>query len=335
MDEAKAAMLQGRLGPSRSQTLTQYLSGWLETVRPTIKPRTHESYALNARRILPHLGRVRLDALTPAQVQDCYNQLLASGLSPRSVQQAHALLHKALADAMRLDLVPRNVAGAVNVPRPRRREMQTLTAEQLQLLFEVTRDDRFGALWVLLGTAGLRLGEALGLKWSDIEFSRRTLLVRRAVQRQKGGVGLVFVEPKTARSRRTIQLSTLAADALKRHQERQTFERKTAAEAWHDHDLVFCTHAGNPLEIARIHDNFKPSLARTGLPNIRVHDLRHTAATLMLEQGVHPKVVQEMLGHSSIALTLDTYSHVAPTMHRDAVNRIDALFKNSTRAATS
>jgi integrase len=181
---------------------------------------------------------------------------------------------------------------------------------------------------VLLATSGLRIGEALGLKWSDIDFGSRTLMVRRSLQRQEDG-GLVFVQPKTRQSRRTVQLSSVAATALQEQRERQTFQRKTMATEWQENNLVFCTSLGTPLDRGRIHYNWAVALKKAELPRIRLHDLRHTAATLMLRQGVHPKVVQEMLGHSSISITLDIYSHVAPTMHRDAADRVDALFTRS------
>ncbi len=157
LNEARSALLQGRLTASRGQILKVYLDGWLGTVRHSIKPRTYEVYALNVRRIGAYLGHIRLDMLAPAHVQDCYNALLVDGLAPRTVHQAHMVLHKALADAIRVDLVARNVTEGVSVPRPDHKEMETLSSEQLSLLFGATRSDRFGALWMLLGTTGLRI----------------------------------------------------------------------------------------------------------------------------------------------------------------------------------
>lgn len=322
--EAQIALAQGRLVASPGQTVAQYLAGWLGTVRHSLKPRTHEVYSLNVNRVAPHVGRVRLDMLQPAHVQDCYNALLAGGLSARTVQQAHMVLHKALADAVRMDLVARNASEGASVPRPTHREMRTLTSDQLTLLFDATRGDRFSSLWVLLSTTGLRVGEALGLQWGDVDLRARTLVVRRALQRQRDG-GLVFVEPKTHQSRRTVQLGGLSCAALQEQHERQAFEQRTAAAEWQDRDLVFCTAFGTPLDRGRIHLNWVAALRKSGLPQVRVHDLRHTAATIMLTEGVHPKVVQEMLGHSSISVTLDIYSHVAPTMHREAVDRLDVV----------
>lgn len=239
-------------------------------------------------------------------------------------QRAHRLRQR-MADEFRQQLtVVRNATEGASVPRPVRREMETLSCEQLSQLFEATRSDRFAALWVLLGTSGLRIGEALGLTWGDIDLPARTLIVRRAPQRHEDD-GLVFVEPKSKQSRRTVQLSSLACAALREHRERQAFERKTADAEWHDHNLVFCTAFGTPPDRGRIHLNWTPALKKAGLPRIRLHDLCHTAATLMLQEGVHPKVVQEMLGHSSISVTLDIYSHVAPTLHREAADCMDSI----------
>jgi integrase len=317
--EKLAELQQGTLSAKQSVTLATYLPA-----RLAIKPLTYETYDLNMRRVLPHLGHLRLDELRPGHVQDCYNALLDGGLSARSVKQAHLVLHKALKDAMKLELVQRNVTEAATAPRPRSRERPYLTPEELNTLFETTYSDRFHALWVLLGTTGLRIGEALGLKWSDLDLSKRTLVVRRALQRQTGA-GLVFVEPKSASSRRRVELMNTAREALQEHRERQAFERKAAGRAWQEHCLVFPSKVGTPLEQGRVHKQFKCSLEKAALPNIRIHDLRHTAASIMLEQGVHIRVVQEMLGHSSFALTATTYSHVSVTMQREAVDRVDAL----------
>jgi integrase len=259
-----------------------------------------------------------------AHVQDCYNALLASGLAPRTVKQAHMVLHKALGDAVRLDLVTRNAAHGATLPRVVQREMATLTGEQVKLLHGETQGDRFHALWVLLSMEGLRIGEALGLRWSDVNLTDRVLHVRRALQRQQGN-GLTFVEPKTERGKRSFQMTQATCAALREHKERQAFERKTAGEFWQHDDLVFCTAFGTPLDRGRIHLNFQSALRKAGLPRVRIHDLRHTAATLMREQGVDIEVVQRKLGHSSISVTVDVYGHVSDKRYRDAADRMDEL----------
>ncbi|TAK36118.1 MAG: site-specific integrase [Chloroflexota bacterium] len=317
---------RGLLVAGPSQTLAQYLNGWLEdSARQTIRPSTYECYALGIRRLAPHIGSLRLSALSPAHVQTCYSALLDSGLSRRSVELTHAVLHRALRQAMKWGLIGRNPTDAVSVPRPIRKEMRTLTAEQVQKLFEFTAEHRLHALWVLMATTGLRLGEATALRWEDIDLKTNRLIVQRALQKQKGK-GLVFVEPKTERSRRTIHIAAGTVVVLRQHRARQVEERLKAGALWEDKDLAFCTETGAPLTQDMARSPFQTALRRAGLPSIRLHDLRHTAATLLLAQGVHPKVVQEMLGHSTITLTLDTYSHVIPALHAEAAAHMDRLF---------
>jgi integrase len=221
-------------------------------------------------------------------------------------------------------LVVWNASDGTTPPVPPQREMATLSGVQLNKLFATTRADRFHALWVVLSVEALRVGEALGLKWGDVDFSSRQLKIKRALQCQQGA-GLVFVEPKTTRGRRDIQISDSTCAALQAHRERQVFERKGAQEAWHEHDLIFCTAFGTPLDRGRIHLNWSAALKNAGLPRVRVHDLRHTAATLMREEGVDIEVVQRRLGHSSISVTLDVYGHVGEVRQRDAANRMDAM----------
>jgi integrase len=209
--------------------------------------------------------------------------------------------------------------------------MRTLTASQVITLFETARDDPLYALWVVLATTGLRLGEALGLRWDDIDLDAGTLRVQRALQRQSGK-GLVFVDPKTATSRRTVDLTAIAIQALRGHRTRWIERRLLLGEKWRGTDVVFVSDVGSPLDPTGMAERLARQLVRANLPRIRVHDLRHTAATLALQQGVHPKVVQEMLGHSSITLTLGTYSHVLPPMRREAAERLNALFSAASQA---
>lgn len=331
LQAAMAARYEGRLSADRSQKVAEYLAGWLETKRPGIKPRTAENYDLNVERLVEHLGSIRLDALAPAHIQQCYTDL-SRRLSPYSVRQAHRVLHSALDQAVLWNLVPRNAVDAVIAPRPPRDEMTILTLEQLMTLFEGTRDDRFHSLWVLLGTTGLRIAEALGLKWSDIDWDRKRLVVRRTAQRQQQN-GLVFVDTKTTGSRRTVELPDEAIQVLRDQQTRQLWTKRKSGETWLDNDLVFSTKYGKPLDRGRIFVNFKSALKKAGLPDMRVHDLRHTAASIMLHELQLPvKLVSEMLGHTNITTTLATYGHLMPTMHRDAADRIDALFARSRSA---
>ncbi|MGH7869593.1 MAG: site-specific integrase, partial [Candidatus Dormibacteraceae bacterium] len=224
------------------------------------------------------------------------------------------------------ELMGRNQTDAVSVQRPGRTEMQTLSGEELRVLFATSAEDRFHALWVLLGTTGMRIGEALGLRWSDIDLETGRLEVRRALQFQQNN-GLVFVEPKSSRSRRTLHLAAGTVEKLHRHQIIQSREREFAGPEWQEQGLVFPNLKGRPLGHSTVSASFAGALKTAGAKRIRIHDLRHTAATLLLKSGVHPKVVQEFLGHSSISLTLDTYSHVVPSLHEEIAIHMQAVLE--------
>jgi integrase len=203
--------------------------------------------------------------------------------------------------------------------------MRTLSDGQLRLLFEETRSSRLHALWVLLATTGLRLGEALGLTWPDVDVERGSLTVRRALQRlPKRLGGVVLVEPKTDRSRRTVHLAPGTVAVLAEHRARQANDRLAPRERF-----VFTGITGRPLDGSVVNHQFHRALSHAGLPNVRVHDLRHTAATHLLTRGVHPKIVQDLLGHSTISLTLDTYSHVSPALHAQVADHMEVLFNRS------
>ena len=199
--------------------------------------------------------------------------------------------------------------------------MTALSTDQLIVLLAATRNDRLHVLWVLLATAGLRVGEALGLKWEDLDLDARRLAVKRALQHRRG-VGLVFVEPKTPRSRRAVPLTSIAVEALRDHHDRQMGHPLP----WEDSGLVFTNFSGRPMQPNTANSELKRALTGAGLPQIRVHDLRNTTATVLLETGTHPKVVQDLLGHKTVVTTLDTYSHVLPALHGDAISRLEALF---------
>ncbi len=327
MTELLRAQQLGRLLAEPSQTVSHYLNHWLEDqIRLKVRPSTYESYALNVRRLTPYIGQVRLDRLKPSHIQRCYKDLLETGLSARSVDQAHRVLRAALRQAVKWELLIKTPTAAATPPRASRREMQPLTPKQVHALFTSTTEDSLHALWVLLCTTGLRIGEATGLEWRHLDFSAGTLTVQQAIQQQQGK-GLVIIEPKTGRSRRTVHLATGTIAALRVHQDRQKLTRRAADKPWGETGLVFCTRTGLPLAPSNIRRSLHTALAHADLPLIRVHDLRHTAATYLLSIGTHPKKVQELLGHSSIMLTMDTYSHVLPAMHQEIANRMDRLFE--------
>lgn len=307
------------------QTVSEFLGSWLQhAIKESVRPRTFESYELNVRRLLPHIGKLRLAALTPDAIQAAYAALLRAGLARRTVEQAHTVLHTALRYAVRTRRLAYNPADAVVAPRPDRAEMQILDVQQVQRLFETSADDRLHALWVLLSTCGLRLGEASGLRWEDVDFADGTLTVRRALQRQRKR-GLVLAEPKTPRSRRTLRLPPNVLEALRQHRVKQAEARLAAGPAWEDQGLVFSNVFGRPLDPARVNEAFHRALDRAGLPRRRVHDLRHSCATLHLQHGAPTHEVSALLGHSQASTTHNIYAHATASGQADALRRLDAV----------
>ena len=305
-------------------TVEEYLNRWLtDSVQDTVRATTFERYEqITRKHIIPEIGRMKLKALTPAHVRGLYRKRLEDGLSPRTVQYVHITLHKALKQAVRDGLIPRNATEAVRPPQVRKEEIRPLSPEQAKVLFEAARGDRLEALYVLAVTTGLRQGELLGLKWDDVDLEAGTLQVRRTLTTAKGGP--VLSAPKTKGSRRTVKLSQTALQALRSHLERQLGEIDRAGDLWRENGLIFASEVGEPLDRHyTTKHRFKPLLKRAGLPEIRFHDLRHTCATLLLSKNVNPKIVSEMLGHATIAITLDTYSHVLPTMQESAAKAME------------
>jgi len=311
------------------QTVATFLDRWLEeVVRPTVRPRTHHSYAQLVRvHIAPAIGRHQLTTLAPQHVQTMMNDKLAAGLSPRTVQYLRAVLRRALGQALKWGLVARNVATLVDPPRSVRHEIAFLTPAQARTFLDVVRGDRQEALYRVALSLGLRQGEALGLRWQDVDLDDRTLRVRVALQRIGGK--LVLTEPKTRQSRRSIPMPGSVVAALREHRDRQTFERATAGDRWQDWGLVFPTPTGTPVDARNAVRHFKAALVRAGLPPMRWHDLRHSCASLQLAQGIAPRVVMETLGHSQIGITMNTYSHVIPEMQRQAADLMDDLLSGT------
>ncbi len=301
--------------------LGRYLDEWLRATEGTIREGTWRQYETIARlHIKPTLGSVRLSALDPLRVQALYRAKLDEGLSSRRVQYVHATLHRALVMAVKWRLIASNVCASVNPPRPQKKEMRPLDVGQVHALLRAAHGGRLEALYVLAITSGMRQGELLGLSWRDIDLRRGRAHVRRTLVHWMGAPR--FGEPKNARSRRCVALAPQAVAALKTHRERQRF-----VGVYADDGLVFCTSSGRPISPTNLYkQSFRPLLERANLPHMRFHDLRHTCATLLLGKGVHPKIVQELLGHSSIRLTMDTYSHFLPDMQDAAADAMrDAL----------
>jgi integrase len=316
--------------PTR-QTVGGFLRDWVPAIEATVRAGTWRSYRTNMERhVIPRIGHVPLRQLGPAHLNALYAQLLRSGrhdgnggLSPRTVRYTHTILHRALRDAVRWGILSRNPADLADPPRHQRPTLSVWTAEELRTFLRSTGDDRLHALWVTLAMTGLRRGEALALRWADIDFNRRRVSISRSLT--SAGGKLTFAEPKTARSRRSLAVDSDTLGELRTHRRRQLEERVAWAGPHDDADLVFARDDGSPLRPDSVSRRFIELAKAAGVPRIRVHDLRHTHATLALEAGVNPKVVSERLGHSSVAFTLDVYSHVVPALDEEAANRVARL----------
>ncbi|CAA9276122.1 MAG: Integrase [uncultured Chloroflexia bacterium] len=306
-------------------TLAEYLHRWLNGPIRTknLKPITVEQYEQQIRvHIVPSLGRVKLRKLSPELVQDFYDSKVAAGLKPASVRYIHAVLHNALEHAHKRRLIPENVASKTDPPKVRPPEIQPLDAEQVKTLLDAARTEPLGGLYVVAATAGLRIGELLALKWTDVDLEHRKMRVSRTLSRAKGGPR--FTTPKNGKGR-PVTLTTQAVEALRSHRKGQNEARLRLGTLWEDNGLIFASETGKPLTRDFVdRRSFKPLLKRAGLPKIKLHDLRHTCATLLLSRGVHPKYVQELLGHASIVMTLNRYSHWIPSMGDQTARAMEA-----------
>jgi integrase len=326
---ALAASRRADLLPPTLPLLGDFLAEWLEqSVKPRLRPLTYRCYGNCVRNhIKPALGQVRIDQLGPRDLQMLMDLKLSEGLSAKSVIHIHQVVRSALNQAMRWGLLARNVATLVVPPRNNPPTLQPFNPADAKRFLLSIREHRFRALFIVSLALGLRQGEVLGLQWRDIDFERNTLTVRHQQQRLEGTLQLV--EPKTAKSRRTLAMPPLVVDALREHRSRQLDERSTAAAAWTDSGRVFTSKTGAPLDRSGVISAFHKALADAGLPRMRFHDLRHSCATLLLVQGVSPRVVMDVLGHTEIWMTMDLYSHVLPPLQRDAADRMEQLLGSS------
>lgn len=353
--------------PTEQLTVGAFITAWLDAVKSQVRPRTWRRYReLLVRHAVPTLGRIRLARLTVEDLEALYAAKLREGLAPMSVRHVHTVLGQALRRAVRTGRLLRNVAELAKPPRVEHREMRTLTVDQVGCLLQVAAGDRLEALYVLACTTGARQGELLGLRWRHLDLDAGTLEVAGTLQRlPKGeegpdGASFAIAEPKTRPSRRTIRLTPSAVAALRRHRIRQREERLKLGPAWGELDLVFANEIGRPIEASNLlRRSFWPLLERAGLatstmktevrlrrgkrvkvqrkvlhPLVRFHDLRHTAATLLLEGGAHPAIVAALLGHARTSTTLDVYSHVSPGLAATAATIMeDVLAGNAGRVA--
>ena len=359
LTKALGDIQQGLPVVSERQTVGDYLGWWVVNVaKPTVRPSTWTSYEELVRlHLRPAFEKVVLSKLSPQDVRSFLNERIARGLSTRRVQYLHAVLRAALNTAVKDQLVVRNVAAIIKPPRVIGKEVQPLTPEEARRFLDSIRGNRLEALFTVAISVGLRQGEALGLRWSDVDFESGTLRIRYALQRiksddtdtERAGDGKVsskrgkrsafhLVEPKTKQSRRTIAIPKLTLSALAEHKSRQSHERLLAGSAWRVpiltcegeqvavDDLVFITRFGSPFDAPTVTHRFQALLTRAGIGHHRFHDLRHTAATLLAVQGVHPRAIQAALGWENLSM-LNRYAHFVEEQRQAVANAMDSILK--------
>jgi integrase len=319
---------QGRLATGPQQTVEQFLEYWLEEVHQgNISHNSYRVYrTLLDNHVLPAFGKTKLQKLSADQINALYTRMKKEKYAAETIRMVHRMLHKAFKDAVNWNRLSFNVCDRVQPPRAERYEIHPLDMEQARRLLEAAKGSRFETLLVMAISTGMRQGELIGLKWQDINFKERSLQIRRTIIYSTKQKGLVETRPKTERSMRKIVLPQFVIDALLHQKERLDATRSQYANIWQERDLVFPTRTGNFLAAGDLREAFKQILKEAGLPAIRFHDLRHSAATILLSMGIHPKLVQELLGHSSITMTMDRYSHVLPSMQREMMDKLDDLF---------
>jgi integrase len=312
------------IAPDR-MTVAQYLARWLRDygenrlAKSTLNGYRH----VIAKRLSPQLGPLRLQELRPAHIQDAYAKFLAAGLSPRTVEYYHTILREALKHAMQWQLLARNPADAATPPRPARPEVQALSPEEAGRLLDAAAGSPIEPVIVFALHTGMRQGEILALTWRDVDLVRSRITVTRSA-RYYPGEGIITGPTKTPKSRREIALAQETLRLLKEHRKAQNELRLRAGSAWSDNDLVFPGALGQPWPARDLYRLYQKVTRAAGLPDARFHDLRHTAATLMLRAGVDAKTVSERLGHTTVAFTLNIYAHSLPDMEVDAAERLAA-----------
>lgn len=308
-------------------TVGELLAEWLRTKANDVSPQSLKDYEITIRRHLkPALGNVLVQQLTADRVQAQYDQWTAAGSSARQVRGCHLRLSQSLDYAVKRHIVYVNVCGNVSPPRLQSKKADVWNAAEVRRFLETAPVDSLSPLWHLLVLEGMRRGEALGLRWQDVNWERGTAHIVQTVAPDKSNRGEPIIQDrtKTKTSARTVRLTPDTIALVKEHRKRQA-ERRLAAVEWADHDLIVCTSKGTPINPNNVTRSFDAVVKRAGLRRIRVHDLRHTHATMLLRSGVHPKVVSERLGHASIAITLDTYSQVLPDSQDAAADAMSAI----------
>jgi len=324
-DELKRQYLVDSYVKPSKITVAEYLTRWLKDyAKPNLTARSYERYeSIVKTKLIPAMGNIALAALRPEHLQKHYAALLAAGLSPRTVHYSHIVCHKALATALKWQLVNRNAADAVDVPKAHPAEMQTWDSFEMGKFLEAAKDSPYYALFYAALFTGMRRSELLALRWQDIDFIYSQIYISRGMHMLADNT-MIFSQPKTAKSKRTVAMSPALFGVLHEYRQAREKEHELLGTPLPDNALVF-SFLGKPMRPNTVSRAWHLLAVQAGVKPIRFHDGRHTHASLLLRQGVHPKVVQERLGHSTISVTLDTYSHVAPGMQEAAAKAFDDI----------
>jgi integrase len=306
-----------------SQTLGDFLERWLaDTVRPRLAPKTHKTYRdLMRVHVIPTLGPMRLDRLTAQHVATLLREKADAGLSPATVNHIRSVLRNALNRAVKWNLLVRNPVILTDPPRQERKRVVPLQPEEARRALEAVRGHRLEALFTVALFLGLRQGEVLGLRWVDVDLEARTLAITQALQRVDGA--LILKSPKTEKSRRRLTLPPSVVAALRAHRDRQATERQTAGVHWKESGLIFTTTIGTPIDPRNALRIWQNLLAGAGLPRRTFHVTRHTAVSMLINEGVPLKVIQEILGHSVLSTTADVYGHLYPQAFTEAAEAME------------
>lgn len=333
LNEQLNAIDRGSYFEPKDITIAEYVDYWLENyARPNSAARTIEGYNyMITQHIKPAFGHMKMEKLQPYHLQEYYAQKLSSGkldgggLSATSVKHQHRLISKMLKDAVKWQFISRNVAQAVSPPKTKKIEMQIWDSNQIKQFLQAASSSVYYSIYLTTVYSGMRRGEVLGIRWQDVNLEDNILYVKQSLQPVKK-VGLVFKEPKSGKGR-SISITPSLSKELRKVYKQQLEHKLLLGPDYHDFDLVFAQRNGNPIQPSEMARNFRKVIEGTNLPYIRFHDLRHTHASLMLQQGIHPKVVSERLGHSTIGITMDTYTHVLPNMQKEAAHQFEQLIK--------
>lgn len=342
--EAVTRHERGTLVDPARVTVAELVSKWQAAKAGTVTPNSLTDYEIAIRRhILPALGSAQVQKLTPGTIQEQFNAWQAAGVKPRTLARVHSILSQALTYGLEVEqCVYRNIMDAVKRPSLTRRAATVWTPEQVWTFLDSamnrpiltragdsgkTRPDELSPLWHFLALEGMRRGEALGLRWQDVNWQRGTIHIAQTVVADRSNRGRAIVQPraKTAAGSRSVKLTADTLAVLRDHHDRQAFARRAAGSAWQDYDLIVCTSTGTPINPNNVTRSFQRLVMLAGLPEIRVHDLRHSAATILLRAGEPAKIVSERLGHANIGITLDTYSHVLPDMQGQAAEAMSRI----------